>query len=160
MSKKKHTYNGERGTVSYFARKYGVKPSTVWSRLSRGIPFSQALTMPKRSTYRQQGVKTLLYDGTEHTYRDWSVITGIAIATIRWRLKKGWSIGQTLGYEASPERQYRANSGDALCWKCERTGLSCEWVRSLKPVKGWEAKEITIDGEKRYKVVACPKFKG
>ena len=42
------TYNGERGTVTYFAKKTGIKKQTILSRLARGWNDEKALTTPPR----------------------------------------------------------------------------------------------------------------
>ena len=50
-----------------------------------------------------------------------------------------------------------------LCWDCAHATNKhwlCPWSASLKPVKGWEADEITWGNrEKSFKVKNCPLFK-
>lgn len=47
----------------------------------------------------------LEYNGETHTMSEWSEIIGIKTDTIFKRLKKGWSVGQVLGFEERKERR-------------------------------------------------------
>ena len=58
----------------------------------------------------------------------------------------------------------RARSGeqrrnDQLCWKCKNATGGCIWSRYLKPIDGWEAKQVKRkDGDMTYKITSCPQF--
>ena len=55
---------------------------------------------------------------------------------------------------------------DTLCWDCKNsTNNGCEWIRSFKPVEGWNAvpSAILVGGANdkytdSYLVLECPKF--
>ena len=49
--------------------------------------------------YRSRVGRVLLYDGVSKSVRDWARVTGIKHSTLKTRLKKGWTIGQALGFE-------------------------------------------------------------
>ena len=55
----------------------------------------------------------------------------------------------------------RASGKQSLCWECKN--ISCPWIKSGKPVKGWQAKETVIPNPekdiKSYNVTKCPEFK-
>lgn len=58
----------------------------------------QWLTQSENSKKRQKyGNKTILeYKGENHSFRDWSIITGINQTTIQARIRRGWSAEKAL----------------------------------------------------------------
>ena len=49
----------------------------------------------------------------------------------------------------------RASGKQSLCWECKN--ISCTWIKSRKPVKGWKAKETVITIPKKIlKVTTLP----
>lgn len=56
---------------------------------------------------------------------------------------------------------------ETLCWSCQNATGGCSWSRTLKPVKGWNAKAIKIKASEgkefvrytdSYIVKKCPKY--
>lgn len=157
---KMFTYNGDTGTIPFFARKYGIGITTLGGRIRRGYTIEQAINTPLYGAYichdpgNKGGPIRIEYNGETHTFKEWGAIRRINPERIRSRLYHGWTVAQALGYE--DKEHYSAES---LCWDCKRTSLNCEWVRSLRPVRGWKAKVVFTEGEYRNRVLECPKFK-
>ena len=51
---------------------------------------------------------------------------------------------------------------DTLCWSCSKACGECSWSRSLTPVEGWEAEEVSRSTNHNefpsYKVLECPEY--
>lgn len=56
------------------------------------------------------------FNGQEHNMRDWSRITGLSDALIKWRLDNGWSIEKTL---LTPPRGNKKMNADMLASKVD-----------------------------------------
>lgn len=55
--------------------------------------------------YRSRVGRVLLYDGVSKSVKDWARATGIKHSTLQMRLKKGWTIGQALGFEPRNKKE-------------------------------------------------------
>jgi hypothetical protein len=91
-------YDGRRQTLGWWAKFLGYPRSTLESRLNAGYPVAQVLGFEPldrtksypRSYYRRS-------DGLSHTMEEWSKVLGRAESTLRARLRRGWSVDETLG---------------------------------------------------------------
>lgn len=89
---------GVSKTISQWCDEFGVKRALVENRLRYGWELRKALETPIMHRGPGDGL-TLEYIGESLTYVEWSKRTGIRRTTICGRIKRGWSVGQSLGYE-------------------------------------------------------------
>jgi len=91
---KRYTYRGESKTLTEWARAYGMKRSTLKSRLEgAGWPIEKALTEPIQYGRGKQ----VEWAGESHTLTEWGKITGVPAGTISHRLFKAhWPVEKAL----------------------------------------------------------------
>lgn len=95
----------EVGELQKIANRCGVKKTTLYARLRRGIPLDIATTIPlrtqikPRSTMRETNITV---DGVTHRLMKWAEITGIKPASIHSRRRLGWTPRQIVGYDPRP----------------------------------------------------------
>lgn len=44
------------------------------------------------------------------------------------------------------------------CWTCARATGFCSWSHAHRPVKGWTAEKVSVDGRETYRITACPLY--
>lgn len=97
------TFNGETHTLSEWARRLGVKTTTISRRVAR-LGVERALGEPIEP-YRPKGgyemvghksAKPIAFNGETHTTSGWADKLGIPYATMKWRLKN-WGPERALG---------------------------------------------------------------
>ena len=91
------TYEGRRQTLGWWASYLGYPRSTIVSRYKAGYPVAQVLGYEPldrtkrfpRSYYRRS-------DNLSYTMEEWARILGRAESTLRARLRRGWTVDETL----------------------------------------------------------------
>lgn len=86
-------HDGERKSLSDWARKYGIKPATLQMRIEKGMSFIDAVTTPVLKVSRGE---TIEYLGERRTLTQWASRYGLGVTTLNARLKMGWSIHDAL----------------------------------------------------------------
>lgn len=90
-------FNGKRQTGAEWAKEFGVPPSTIYSRVEKGLPINQPLRSGKRRMVFE-------HEGVVKPMLQWSEETGIAYTTLISRQKRGGlTSGQILGLEPMPD---------------------------------------------------------
>jgi hypothetical protein len=106
---KLYEIDGEQKTLTEWAAVAGVTVATLMKRMYRK-PLAEAVAMSNQAdplepqgdigyTKLKNGgpiAKTLTHAGETLTVKQWSERTGIGIATIGYRLRKGWTVEQAL----------------------------------------------------------------
>ena len=77
-------YEGQR--VRDLMSQYGLKETTVWSRINRGQPMNGKL----------RGNNMLTFNGMTMNQKDWAKHLGVSPATITRRIKLGLSLSEVL----------------------------------------------------------------
>lgn len=96
-----HEWQGENGFQNFYewSMKNGYAKNLTIDRKDNNKGYSpdncRWATMKEQQNNRRNN-NLLDLDGERHTIAEWSEITGINAATIRSRLKRGWSIKDTL----------------------------------------------------------------
>lgn len=98
------TFNGETHTLSEWARRLGVKTTTISRRVAR-LGVERALGEPiepyrPKSGYEAVGhksAKPVTFAGETHTTSGWAAKLGIPYATMKWRLKN-WGPEKSLSH--------------------------------------------------------------
>ena len=86
-------YNGEKHTISEWARIIGENPSSIRRRLVCGWNIEEILKKPFEKTKE----RLLSFKGKTQSVNAWARETGISKITIRNRLNRyGWSVEETL----------------------------------------------------------------
>lgn len=89
--------NGETLTITDWARRIGVTPSTLDARIANGWSLEEALSSSKDQRFdRFANAVTLSHNGRTLSIPEWSKMTGICERTIRARLRRGWSVEEAL----------------------------------------------------------------
>lgn len=93
--------NGEKRSVSQWARLIGVPPQTITFRIQHGWSDVDAATKPPRKRIWKSKEKTgkpliITFRGESLPLKIWSERTGICYHTLRTRLGKGWSIEKSI----------------------------------------------------------------
>lgn len=109
-------HDGIKQPIKEWALDYGITPAIIIARLERGMTAGDAITTPmkvghasqrlpvfspkqKPSARKRNGgtpARTYTHNGQTLTVAEWSSLTGLRKSTIGARLRKGWSIEQTL----------------------------------------------------------------
>jgi hypothetical protein len=87
---RRYTHNGETLSMTRWAVRVGLKPTTLRNRLDAGMSFAAAIAAPAEQ------VTTITHDGRTLTAGEWEAVTGIASPTIRARLQRGWTAAAAL----------------------------------------------------------------
>ena len=91
------TYNGVTHTIREWSDLTGINKDTISHRLGYGYSVAQALGFEE---YKRKNPPVLLtYNGETLNITQWGSKLGIKRKTISQRLKRGWSIEQSLGFE-------------------------------------------------------------
>lgn len=99
-----YTYRGESRTIADWAPILGVPQATLLSRLRSGYSIEEAFAKPfkrRRSALalranKPKTAKLYTVNGVSKTLTEWSHHSGIALATLRHRLRKGVAIEAAL----------------------------------------------------------------
>jgi hypothetical protein len=83
-------FAGRTQTVAQWARKFGISPITIGSRLRDGWSVKRALTTPAKV------IDILEFNGKKQNLAQWSAEFGISYDTLWRRMKRGWSIEKAL----------------------------------------------------------------
>lgn len=75
---------GELKHMASIWREAGMRESTFYNRINRGMTPDEAVSAP----VQRKNVKAAI-DGVERTLVEWSEVTGIKCATLRYRYRKG-----------------------------------------------------------------------
>ena len=122
------------------ARITGINKATISLRLNKGLSVGQALGYEESdhiSTYK----KLIEYNGETHSMHEWARITGIKYETIYSRIKKGWPIGQALGYDIKGRMlEYNGEAHYAAEW-ARITGINKATI-SLRLKNDWPINEV------------------
>lgn len=86
------TFEGETMTISQWAKRKGIKRTTIQERVRMGWPVEKIL-----GTKAQAYAQTLTVDGLKLTYQEWADRLGIPRITIAVRLSRGLSPRAALG---------------------------------------------------------------
>ncbi|EEE35719.1 conserved hypothetical protein [Rhodobacteraceae bacterium KLH11] len=113
------TYKGETLTIDEWSVATGIPATTIKGRIANGWNIQRVLTQPiqihtsrideqgRPKPRRKRGTR-FTYSGKTHTVREWSKITGIDVATINYRLRKGWSPERALSEPISVSNSRKA----------------------------------------------------
>lgn len=92
-------YNGEAITVTEFARKHNIPAGAVMRRLRSGWSLDEIISIPLTKG-NNQCLRTNKYlfehNGETKSLPEWAKCFGIKKATLRARLKRGWSFEDAL----------------------------------------------------------------
>lgn len=100
-------FNGRRLMVHEWAAELGIKPSTLWTRLYKGMPVERVLTQPvsTKNLFRSVYIE---HRGQRRTKTEWAELTGIHKNTLDYRLSRGWSVDRAL--TTPPADTYRKSA--------------------------------------------------
>lgn len=111
-SKNKLSYNGKQyKSLTDLARKNNIDKNVLLNRIFNGWTLEEAVELPQQKR-NEKGkkifkVKLYLYNGKLYSIRQLSDITRINESTIRNRLKRGWSIEETIGIPVSKRKKVK-----------------------------------------------------
>lgn len=88
-------FNGETLSISEWARKIGLKITTLQRRIAKGWPAEKALTTPKQEL-DERNAKYLTFNGKTMSYTAWSKEMGIGKKILTNRIANGWSVERAL----------------------------------------------------------------
>lgn len=91
------TLNGETHTLTEWARRFGVKLSTIYARLDRGWTMQRAITTPSATKERPMSI-----NGVTRSIAAWARHAGIEEGTLRARLRQGWSLRRAVSKPLGP----------------------------------------------------------
>ena len=91
-----YTYNGETHVLKEWSRILNINYGTLYSRLSRGLSFEQAIQEDPYGRYIE-------YNGQKHILKDWCKIFNIKYQTVINRIHKfGWSFERAITTPGKP----------------------------------------------------------
>jgi hypothetical protein len=88
-----YEHDGKRMTAAAWADELGITKQTIYTRLSKGWPYSRVFT---GSANRQCNPKRIEHQGRSLTINEWAAESGIDGSVIRQRLKLGWTIERAI----------------------------------------------------------------
>lgn len=125
---KLYRYDGREQTLKAWSAELGIKLSTLYRRLHKGLPIS--LVLGQSVDASKAGRRHLYtYQGKTATAAEWAKITGLPEATLHYRLthRKSWSIEKALTTPYSPNTGVHPTS---LTLNGETRSVS-EWAERL-----------------------------
>lgn len=91
------SYKGKQyKTFSQMAKDYGIKPKRLDKRIHRGWTLQEALEIPTERKQQKLNVKLYKYNDKLYSLKELSKISGISQKTIWKRLKRNWSIEESV----------------------------------------------------------------
>lgn len=114
------TARGKTQSISVWSRETGINPITLRKRVRMGLTgeavFQEQSTASERA---QRLARRITHRGETKTLEEWANYAGVRRDTLRYRLKKGWSMDKAI---ASPTRT-------APTYTCgKRTGTASQWA--------------------------------
>lgn len=97
---------GRTQTVREWGRETGLRPERINDRLLAGWDEAQALGFADAPA-KANAPQVVMLDGEIRTFAELSVMSGIGPNTIRQRVRRGWSVEQSIGRDAAPVRVQR-----------------------------------------------------
>lgn len=89
MKVKYYEYEGDRKSISEWARIFNIPYTTFYDRLARGVPFETA----RKKSCGRPARRKILYNGKEYTYSQLAEIAVVDAVLIRQRITKmGWPV--------------------------------------------------------------------
>lgn len=119
-------WNGERHTVSEWARILNVDRRVLHGRFKNGWSVDKTLTTPVQ---KQKKPCKILWNGEYHTISEWSKILNINIHTLDKRFSCGWSVDDAF------TRPIRESPDPLIRWNGEAHTIS-QWAKILGINKG------------------------
>lgn len=112
MKGKKYTFAGRTATLTHHAKRFGLKPSTVYYRVHRsGWPLDKAL-----HTTADGHSKYLTALGETRTIRQWAASSGLSPTCIHQRLYRGWPPDDAVSVQANTPR-VRTTREHVFAWQ-------------------------------------------
>jgi hypothetical protein len=108
MPGKSLTFNGVTLSLDAWAKRLGVAPATLYSRMWRGYPVEKVLARPKRKPPRDvkpRSSQPLTLNGITLPLDAWTKRLGVAVGTLYARMSRGVPVEEVL---APRRRQVRA----------------------------------------------------
>lgn len=97
---------GNSFTMSQWARRLNLNPSTILARLKRGCTVAQALLPKYAYVYRKrrpnERSNMVTFGGVTMSLTDWARETGFHTHTLSNRLKRGWTVERALTQQVQP----------------------------------------------------------
>jgi lambda repressor-like predicted transcriptional regulator len=90
------TYRNQTLTLAQWSDKTGLQVDSIRQRLRAGWPPSAVLTTPTRYRAPNGHNSQLTHDGMTLSLEAWADRIGVKPATLRARLRKGWSVTEAL----------------------------------------------------------------
>lgn len=92
-----YEYNGEKHTLTEWSKIKGVRYRTLRDRLYKyGWSFEKAIEAPINDIHNNPNTILIEYKGEVHPLKEWARIKNINYATLRFRLRKGWSFEKAI----------------------------------------------------------------
>lgn len=177
------TFRGETKWATEWADIMGIRPATLYWRLSHGYSVEEALKMPVREE-KQEEKKPKRKRYIDRTGQRYGMLTAVEYVGsskdgARWRCKCDCGrerivAAHNLRYVRNcgcQKAERRKSSVDTTqmnnqpCWSCQNYAGGCSWSRKGQqtPVKGWKAvPTIKYQGTNgimhSYEILYCPEY--
>lgn len=103
------THKGETLSLPEWSDRTGVPLPTIKQRVKKRCiaeriltPHSPAAPKPVKRNGTQARAKTLTFNGKTKTVKEWSLITGVSVFTLNFRIRAGWCPERILNTPARP----------------------------------------------------------
>lgn len=83
-------YNGEKHNIEQWAKKIGINPATIWSRLDKGWDIKSSLFDPPIRRYD--------FNGKSITTKEFAEITAVSHGIVYYRIRQKWSFDKIYKY--------------------------------------------------------------
>ncbi len=93
-------FDGETKTLADWARKMGIKATTINSRLKAGWTTAQAFGLDLPKNRRIVPVRELTYRNQTKTLKEWSKKVDVSLQVLKDRYDEEWPPSEILGYKA------------------------------------------------------------
>lgn len=114
------TYKGETGSIRYLALKFGVRPGTVRTRISRGWTTEEALSGKRIGSTRPKRPGVFEFKTENGRITDLARINGLSPDVVFKRIRNGWPVHLALSYPKLKKRD-----GQGLATPVEYQGITC-----------------------------------
>lgn len=101
------TYKGVTKTASEWAEHLGLSKAAIYHRIERNWNEKDIIEVPENARRKKNSPKAVFYEyeGEKKTLKELSQIKGIKPSTIKYRIKKGWSVEKAVN-KAVMKNQY------------------------------------------------------